>query len=170
MEQTSYDELRKFLVQERHSSSVQAVKEDFFTAYEQILEEKKKNIATKFSIEEARAIDSLQRLIQDLRKQRLYKILFKALRDCESSSISGEGLTTQEKELYNELIRLISEYLKVSVAEKKKSTGVVKAKIASSIPEFVGFDGKTYGPFTEGEHVELPEEIASFLAKRNVII
>lgn len=47
---------------------------------------------------------------------------------------------------------------------EKKDTKKILMKI--SLPSFLGLDGKEYGPFKEGEIVELPIELAELLIKK----
>lgn len=44
--------------------------------------------------------------------------------------------------------------------------GYELVKIVSDVPEFMGTDLESYGPFDEGEEVELPEENADILVNR----
>lgn len=44
--------------------------------------------------------------------------------------------------------------------------GYELVKIISDVPEFMGTDLESYGPFDEGEEVELPEENADILVNR----
>lgn len=44
--------------------------------------------------------------------------------------------------------------------------GYEKVKITSEVPEFMGTDLESYGPFEEGEKVEIPEENADILVNR----
>lgn len=52
--------------------------------------------------------------------------------------------------------------------EKEDSTeeGYEKVEIVSKVPEFMGTDLESYGPFEEGEKAELPEENADILVNR----
>ena len=71
---------------------------------------------------------------------------------------------------YGELISLLSNYLsEANQNTSKKEKAKTKARVLAKITEFVGFDGKNYGPFNEGQTIELPEEIASFLEQRKAI-
>lgn len=44
--------------------------------------------------------------------------------------------------------------------------GYEKVKIVSNVPEFMGTDLESYGPFEEGDQTELPEENADILVNR----
>lgn len=44
--------------------------------------------------------------------------------------------------------------------------GYEEVKIVSNVPEFMGTDLESYGPFEEGEKAELPEENADILVNR----
>jgi|APHM01.1.fsa_nt_gi hypothetical protein len=55
-----------------------------------------------------------------------------------------------------------------SSKEKLEETdeGYKKVEIVSEVPEFMGTDLETYGPFDQGEKTSLPEENAEILANR----
>lgn len=71
-------------------------------------------------------------------------------------------------------------YLTVKMLENLRTSDViegleyVEVKFLNSVPEFIGTDIETYGPFNEGDTVELPEDNAEILinrgnAKRKVV-
>ncbi|MFT4892607.1 MAG: DNA replication initiation complex subunit (GINS family) [Candidatus Nanohaloarchaea archaeon] len=49
---------------------------------------------------------------------------------------------------------------------EESGEGYEKVKIVSNVPEFMGTDLESYGPFEEGEETELPEENADILVNR----
>lgn len=51
-------------------------------------------------------------------------------------------------------------------SEKEAQEGYEIVKILAEVPEFMGTDLETYGPFDEGEEVELPEDNAEILINR----
>lgn len=50
--------------------------------------------------------------------------------------------------------------------EESVEDGYEKVRIVSNVPEFMGTDLESYGPFEEGEKTELPEENADILVNR----
>ncbi|MFB6209531.1 MAG: hypothetical protein ABEJ56_05350 [Candidatus Nanohaloarchaea archaeon] len=50
--------------------------------------------------------------------------------------------------------------------EEDRREGYERVKVVSQIPEFMGTDLESYGPFEEGEKVEVPEENAEILVNR----
>ena len=50
--------------------------------------------------------------------------------------------------------------------ERKSEKGAVRLKIMVPIPEYVGADGKKYGPFEPGSKAEMPDAEARLLVKR----
>ncbi|MFB6203455.1 MAG: hypothetical protein ABEK01_03095 [Candidatus Nanohaloarchaea archaeon] len=50
--------------------------------------------------------------------------------------------------------------------EEKVEEGYTKVKAVQEIPEFMGTDLETYGPFDEGEEVVVPEDNAEILVNR----
>ncbi|MFH1780185.1 MAG: hypothetical protein ABH803_03530 [Candidatus Micrarchaeota archaeon] len=167
----SYDELRKTLLQERQNSAIESLKEDFYSEYESLIKNREEDLQQKYSIEKAKIVENLRKVLNDLKKQRLHKLLFKALKDCEMNSGNKDGLITEEQSLYEELTTLLREYLSQAKQNNSKTREKTteKFKVKTKISEFVGFDGNNYGPFTEGQVIELPKEIASFLETRQAI-
>ncbi|QKQ98508.1 hypothetical protein GKQ38_03205 [Candidatus Nanohaloarchaea archaeon] len=51
-------------------------------------------------------------------------------------------------------------------SEEDVEEGYTKVKITSEVPEFMGTDLETYGPFDEGEEASLPEDNAEILVNR----
>jgi len=51
--------------------------------------------------------------------------------------------------------------------EESESTKLIKVRVLENLPEIVGADMKEYGPFQEGDEVELPEENASIFIEKN---
>ncbi len=53
-------------------------------------------------------------------------------------------------------------------SENEDSVGedMARVKIMSEVPEFMGTDLESYGPFEEGEETEIPEDNAEILANR----
>ncbi|MEA2004488.1 MAG: hypothetical protein U9O53_06065 [archaeon] len=47
--------------------------------------------------------------------------------------------------------------------DSNSETDTAKIKILDAVPEFVADDGKSYGPFKEGDKVEIPQSAASIL-------
>lgn len=48
----------------------------------------------------------------------------------------------------------------------QKEDSMVKVKITSEVPEFMGTDLESYGPYEEGQEAEVPEENAEILVNR----
>jgi len=67
----------------------------------------------------------------------------------ESTPRPSDAPTTEEKE------------------EESESTKLIKVRVLENLPEIVGADMKEYGPFQEGDEVELPEENASIFIEKN---
>nr|MCK4930334.1 hypothetical protein [Nanoarchaeota archaeon] len=79
----------------------------------------------------------------------------------ESLSAKGEPLSISAKLKEPEPeAKEEKEILEATGAEKKK------VKITSSLPEFVGIQGETLGPFEEEDIVEFDQQIADILVKK----
>ena len=98
--------------------------------------------------EEEEFFFSLIDLVKNLRKS-----LLEELKEKETSSKKEK----EEKEIKK------SETTEEIKEESKKTARKTRIKILFDIPQFVGPNGLTYGPFKRGEIIEIDEEIVSFL-------
>ncbi|MCD6483199.1 MAG: DNA replication complex GINS family protein [Candidatus Aenigmarchaeota archaeon] len=60
----------------------------------------------------------------------------------------------------------IKEAIEKKVKEEPKQEDKKKVMILMDLPNFLGIDGKEYGPYKEGDMVELPIEIADLLIRK----
>jgi len=60
----------------------------------------------------------------------------------------------------------IKEAIEKKVEEEPKQEDKKKVMILMDLPNFLGIDGKEYGPYKEGDMVELPIEIADLLIRK----
>lgn len=158
----NFDSLRNMLLAERSQNSLERVKEDFFDQCTAFVSLQEGFLGESFSLEQARVVENSKKIIGELKDVRLRKILFKALKDFEGSSINSSGLAAGEKELYSSLVSLLSLY------NKKEEKAQVKVRVLSDLPKIQAPDGMAYGPFSAGETVRLKQEIADLLLEKKI--
>jgi DNA replication initiation complex subunit (GINS family) len=90
----------------------------------------------------------------------------------DTSTTEDETETSQEPEVEPEPEEDETEQEESGEPEEEKDEeeedkeGYSRVKITSDVPEFMGTDLETYGPFDEGEEVQIPEDNAEILINR----
>lgn len=180
--EVSYEALRKVQLQEKQSSALSKLEEDFFQQYFKWLDSQCSKLKESFSLESIRLHENASKILSELVERRQQKILFKAFNDFRAGEFENpllvEGLCKEEKELYYRLIKLFTEY-KASLVAKSEcpveetplaktgtKEGFVKIRLLKDLQEFVGLDSVSYGPFSKNEVIEIKKEIADILLNK----
>ena len=170
-----YDELRRIHRLEKNTSKLVEVDEDFIDSVGAFVqEEKKKYLASlkNFSASDAREFTNLKRMIEEVFLMREKKILNKALIAAHTKEVTDEKMDKHEKDTFRKLLRLLEEHFDMFESffgeREKKESQLVSVKILKDVPTFVGTDMKEYGPFSEGQQVELPSKVARLFIARKI--
>ncbi len=170
----SFESLRRVQMAEKKNPNLTPLETDFYQAYFNHLVNLQAKLRENFSLESAKAFESTKKVLEDTAKTREKKIIFKALADFEENGIDTSGMATEEKELYNSLITILSAYKPGSSKNltdlssnnkplmNSKITDSKKIRLLIDIPQFVGENG-TVGPFVAGTDVELKINDAKIL-------
>ena len=174
MTEASFEALRKVQLQEKHESAISALDDDFFVKYRSLIDAQRDRLRKDFSLDAATSLENLRRLLSEVARKREQKLFLKALRDFHAGQVGGEGLSREERELYNSLIRLLSEYeAAVIKAEQSASPQAQKAerkvRFTTDVPAFVGSSGASLGPFASGSVASLPADDAELLIEQGVV-
>ncbi len=156
----TYETLRKILQEERAANKLVSLPEDFFESVKSYLEKKSQISREKEDVWE---LDSARRTLQELLEVRERKVLELALYHVRSGMEPGD-LIPEEKELFERVVQNIKDFQakrKVFLEGKPEKRLVVA--VLDSVPEFVGTNLKTYGPFKKGDVVSIPEDNAKLL-------
>lgn len=167
----SYESLRSAQLEERHDTSLKPLPEDYYSGYGAYLKRLQDKLSKGFNLEDAKAFENSASVFNSLFERRKQKIVYKALKDAANKDLDGEGLTNQEKKFYSVLVKALRDYdgerASISrVKSLKKHSGGVMVRILMDLPPFVGADNASYGPYSKGTEVELPEQVAAILLKR----
>jgi DNA replication initiation complex subunit (GINS family) len=81
-----------------------------------------------------------------------------------------------EEPFFKDIVKVVAGYKKTIAEEalveeekpEESKLETVSVRIIKAIPEIVGADSKSYGPFKEDDIVELPTENAEILIKHGV--
>jgi len=200
----TYETLFEILRKEKNQEDLQKLDANFFSELKSYVEEKSKLLSEKPRLDqfmegyenEQHAVKiqlhNIRKLIRDVFDRRERKIIEMAINKAKTGSniIDTSALLPQEKEFFNEQIKLISEFrydvlettlvgpkTGIRAAEKPKELNMEsgdpntkafkKVCILESVPKFVGIDLEIYGPYYTSEEVDLQPEIAEMLVKTN---
>ena len=143
--------------------------------------------ASKSIITTRRQLENLQKILKDLYERRESKILQLALFNSrtDTESMDMGVLLKEEKALYDEikaclngfrgdvLLRLLEGKLpdlsnkpKVLKSEKETQRKAKMVRFLQAVPQFVGDDMVTYGPFEAEDVANLPINVCDVLIKR----
>ncbi len=153
-------------------------------------QEKKESVFSSTEAEKTRAqITNAKKILRDLYERRESKIIQLAVFHSRNPEKSPDlsAMLPEEVSLFKEMEAKLSEFRKsilhklllnkapdAKKTEKKpKDLKIEESKeeqgksvcLKCDVPEFVGPDMKTYGPFKEGQKAEVPDKIAEMLIK-----
>ncbi|MEM4598293.1 MAG: hypothetical protein QW400_01235 [Candidatus Diapherotrites archaeon] len=182
MSSIDFDELRRIHRQEKGSQQLAELGEDFMVELKAYLEEKKEEYVKRLSAGEAPSEDffNIQRMAKEILEIRQKKIIKKAFHAAVAEEdVEDEKLTEDEKKLFCNICKVVSEYQKsiekiFSAEQKKKkkdsNLNTISVQIIEEVPAFVGPNMKEFGPYKKGQIVDLPEDVADILLSRKIAV
>lgn len=184
----TYDEIRKILRKEREEKGLLKVDSDFIDKVITYLNRKKQFLEEIEKKEESSlSKDMKERVEVELKNAtaalmewynlRERKIVMQALiaARAKGETIDRAKLLAHEKELFDEVINILRKYrgkFQESLQQERKESekrdlNKKLIRINEKIEKFLWSDGNVYGPFEEGEVVNLPKEIANYLIEND---
>jgi len=173
-----YDELRRIHRLEKNTSKLVEVEEDFIDSLQAFVEEEKKRYLSSlknFSSSDGREFANLKRVVEESFLMREKKLLNKALIAVHTKEVDAGKVARQEKDTFKKLLKILDEHYSLYISlfgEAEKSSSAANAtlslKMLKDVPTFVGTDMKEYGPFTEGQVVDLPPKVAKLFLTRKL--
>lgn len=172
----SYEIIRKIHRVEKESSELAKVEEDFFESLpEFISEEKTKLNESRNNLDDSviRKLHNIKGMLDDILYLREKKIINRAIIKTKTNDDDTKHMTTEEQKMYVKMTNLLQSYQKLvkdsfdneSKQEKQKT---IKIQMLQDVPKFIGTDMSEYGPFKEGEELELIESIAKIFIKKGI--
>jgi len=168
-ETITFELIRKVQREEQRLPKLTKLPENFFTLVAAYLDHKRRlliNDDRKGFLE----IKNIERLVEDIVNRRERKILNAALISGRTRIVS-ENLTEEEKGFHNSLVALIkdrrTELFQPIFTDKRETADLIVFK--EDVPEFVGSDMKTYGPYKKGDTAKLPEDNVRVLLEKNIV-
>lgn len=177
MVELTYEELRRIQQKERSSGVLAEIPEDFYEKAVELVKGMRNGLAGGFSLDKAREYENAAKVLRDIYSLREQKLLMRALRSAKSVEPLG-GIAVEERGMFEKVRGVIAECEtefesslngvgKPHTAPKPAQHGENRSlKILSEVPQFVGVDGKSYGPFKAGEAIIIPAKVAELLLKR----
>ena len=173
-----YNEIRRIHRLEKSASKIVSLNEDFYNELNDFVSSERKTYLdsmNEFSSNTARDFANLKRMIEEVFSLREKKIITKALISSRTKEFSLDGFASQEKKLFEKILSLLNNHNELLSGmfvgnEKKKhrDLNTLSVRILSDIPSFVGTDMNDYGPFSKGQSVKLPYDVAKLLVKREL--
>ncbi len=155
----TYESIRKIIDEEKASSNLTKIPEDFFA-------QAKAYLTKKSTVEKDDwRLESAKRRMQDIVDIREKKIVNLALYSVRSGA-KTENLTVDEQLFFDKLIDLIKKFRENVESAIQTKEDLVAFK--QDFEEFVGIDMKNYGPFKAGDIATLPRPNAELLIKKEI--
>lgn len=171
---------------EKRQQDLSQLENNFFIKSGQYLQ-RKKNSAPEREYKNAKRV--LDKIIEYRRSKIVKNAKIAVKSSVRTSDLNllprEQQLFLEVKEIFQEYIEEIDEVLDQEITEipdieqeepvkeeeneedvEEIKEGYDKVKIVSDVPEFMGTDLESYGPFDEGEKVEIPEDNAEILVNR----
>jgi DNA replication initiation complex subunit (GINS family) len=176
-----YDELYELWKKEIETVEIQRLPKNFYAkiaAYIKKMKEENRMLDKKTT--KAKLLDNEFRnvkiMLGELLQRRYKKFLEKTV---AKETVPKEGLTEEEKKLYDGVLPLAEAYrifskdiLRGHLSKVGKNTkqAMIVLRFVQEIPALVGSDMKTYGPFAPEDLATLPPENARVLVKQGVAV
>ncbi len=151
--------IEELLKREREEVRLQKLPPEIYSNVLHYMREIKNKIKTKEGLEKRvleKELETVRKQFSELIETRIEKVV----------AVEDQHLTSEEEKIFKEISELIKKYKKAVVTKTIPRTVTVRLK--KDLPEIVGPDLNVYGPFKEGEDVELPIEVGILLMKSKI--
>lgn len=168
-ETITFELIRKIQVEELKTSKLTKLPENFFENCKTYLENKRKLIEGKEDRKVALELKNIERLIEEIFNRRERKIINLAINSGRTNT-PLENFTEEEKKFFekisNPIVERRDDFLNSMFQKVQKEEQLIVFK--EEVPEFVGIDLKTYGPFKKGDVAKIPKENMKVLLERGI--
>lgn len=159
-----YKEVREAWLAEQKETAIRPLNNDFFgnaTEYLKQLESTEGEIPELLKVKKER----VKYMLMDLLELRLEKMFSSVI---AGVPLNDEALTQRERIVYDDLRKLLR--AEEDKLEELGEEEFVIVRLLVDLPEIVGADLQTYGPFKAEDVATLPRENAAALIKRGAAI
>ncbi len=166
----NYSKLREMQRSEMASSELCQVEEDFYTSLKGFLEGKKNEAFSSQNLLVIKEYENLRKISRAIVNKRNEKLVLLALRGKRETT----GMTSEEAGFLSHLSKAIEEndaqlaFIFEESNGGKKKHNIKRVRLLKNISPYKGLDEKVYGPFKEGDEVELPVDEAQWLLKEKM--
>ncbi len=152
--------IRKILENEKFSTGLTKLPDNFFDEVRDYIEKKSKVVKTE---SDKLFFESAKRKIKSIFERRERKIL-NAIPGFLESGVPPKNMTEEEKQLFDSVAECVRRYHEER--EKKlheRDENLVPVAFLSDVKQFIGINMKVYGPFKKGDIATVPKENAKVL-------
>jgi len=165
-EMITFELIRKVQRDEQNSPKLTKLPENFYDKVNAYLQQKRKTDERRAGLE----LKNVERLVEDIFNRRERKILNLVLISARTA-IPPENLSEEEISLFESVVNLIKdrrENILSKLLEKKEEKTETLIVFKEDVPQFVGIDMNTYGPFKKGDIAKLPEDNMKIMIEQGV--
>lgn len=169
-ETITFELIRKIQREEQRSPKLTKLPTGFYENIRTYLENKRKISESNRKV--ALEVKNIEHLAEDVFNRRERKVFNLAL-IAARTGIPPENLTEEEKDFFGKVTNILKSR-RADVLEKLLEKEDVKKELATliifneGVPEFLGSDMKSYGPFKRGDIAKLPEDNMRVMVERGV--
>ncbi len=165
-EMITFELIRKIQRDEQNNPKLTKLPENFYEKVNAYLQQKRKTDERRSGLE----LKNIERLVEDIFNRRERKILNLVLISARTE-IPPENLIDEEKQLFESVVNLIKERRENTLnklLEGKKEEMEAMIVFREEVPQFVGSDMNSYGPFKKGDIAKLPQENMKIMIEQGV--
>ncbi|MEM5869958.1 MAG: hypothetical protein QXR09_02200 [Candidatus Aenigmatarchaeota archaeon] len=171
-ETITFELIRKIQREEERSPKLSKLPENFYQNVKNYLQQKRKILEKMVDKKVSIELKNVERLVEDIFNRRERKIVTQAINSARVG-LTIENLTDEEREFFEKIKEMIKErrekvLKEVMEKEEEEKETVSMVVFKEAVPEFVGADLKTYGPFEKGDIAKIPEENARVLIEKGL--
>lgn len=168
-ETITFELIRKIQREEQRSPKLAQIPAYFYSSVNSYIQQKK-----RLAREDRKGmleVKSIERLVEDVFDRRERKIVTAAV-NAARTNIQPENMTDEEKDFFDLVTATIRQrrdqnLKKMMSTEKGTESNLIVFK--EDVPEFVGSDMKSYGPFKRGDIANLPQDNMDILMQQGMI-
>jgi DNA replication initiation complex subunit (GINS family) len=166
-ETITFELIRRIQREEARLTKLTKLPPAFYESVRSYMQTKRDSGSRRFSLE----VKNVERLVEDIFNRRERKIFNLAL-IAARTSIPPENLTEEEQVFFDQVVYMVkkrrTDLLDMMVEkEQGEQTGLVVFK--EDVPEFMGSDMKSYGPFKKGDIAKLPDDNKAVLVSQGIV-
>lgn len=172
----SYELIRSIHRQEKDSTELVKIDDDFFDEIPEFINEEKQKLQDmKKNLDDSviRKIQNIKSMLTDIIYWREKKIINKAIIKTKTNDDDIKNMILEEQKIYYKLVNILHNYqmlVKSSFEDQIEETSkkTIKLKILQDVPKFIGTDMKEYGPYEKDAEIEIIESIAKIFIKKEI--